>query len=70
MSPLSRCSERPTTAKTVQLCATGDPVCCPGGLNRSAHRSYKDNGMAIQAADFAARQLGAPAASATVVHRG
>jgi cutinase len=67
MSPLSRCSERPTTAKTVQLCATGDPVCYPGGLNRSAHRSYKDNGMAIQAADFVARQLGAPAASATVV---
>ncbi len=48
------------TAKTLQLCATGDPVCFPGGLNRAAHSSYKDNGMADQAADFAARQLGAP----------
>ena len=55
------------TAKTVELCATGDPVCYPGGLNRSAHSSYKDNGMAIQAADFVARQLGAPAPAATVL---
>lgn len=45
-------------AKTIQLCAAGDPICFPGGLNRAAHSSYKDNGMAIQAADFAARQLG------------
>ncbi|ART74050.1 cutinase family protein [Mycobacterium dioxanotrophicus] len=55
------------SGKTIQLCATGDPVCYPGGLNRSAHSSYKDNGMAIQAADFAARQLGASAPAATVV---
>ena len=54
------------TAKTLQLCATGDPVCFPGGLDRSAHSSYKDNGMADQAADFAARQLGAPAPAAAV----
>jgi cutinase len=53
------------TAKTLQLCATGDPVCFPGGLNRAAHSSYKDNGMADQAADFAARQLGAPVQAAT-----
>jgi cutinase len=53
-------------AKTLQLCATGDPVCFPGGLDRSAHSSYKDNGMADQAADFAANQLGAPAPAATV----
>jgi cutinase len=52
--------------KTLQLCATGDPVCFPGGLDRSAHSSYKDNGMADQAADFAARQLGAPAPAAAV----
>jgi len=52
--------------KTLQLCATGDPVCYPGGLTRSAHSSYKDNGMADQAADFAAHQLGAPAPAATV----
>ena len=53
-------------AKTLQLCATGDPVCFPGGLDRSAHSSYKDNGMADQAADFAARQLTAPAPAAAV----
>ena len=54
------------TAKTLQLCATGDPVCFPGGLDRAAHSSYKDNGMADQAADFAARQLSAPAPAAAV----
>src|ERR1700744_5325536 len=26
-------------AKTLQLCATGDPVCFPGGLDRGAHSS-------------------------------
>jgi cutinase len=52
--------------KTLQLCATGDPVCFPGGLDRSAHSSYKDNGMAIQAADYTAGKLGVPASSATV----
>ena len=48
----------------MQLCATGDPVCFPGGLDRSAHSSYKNNGMADQAADFAVGQLkgGVPAA--------
>jgi cutinase len=54
------------SAKTLQLCATGDPVCFPGGLNRSAHSSYKDNGMADQAADFATRQLNAPGVGAAV----
>ena len=54
------------TGKTLQLCATGDPVCFPGGLDRAAHSSYKDNGMADQAADFAARQLIAPAPAAAV----
>jgi cutinase len=57
---------QPYAAKTLQLCATGDPVCFPGGLTRSAHSSYKDNGMADQAADFVARQLGAPAPTAAV----
>jgi cutinase len=57
---------QPYTAKTLQLCATGDPVCFPGGLDRSAHSSYKDNGMADQAADFAARQLTGPAPAAAV----
>jgi cutinase len=50
------------TAKTLQLCATGDPVCFPGGLDRAAHSSYKNNGMADQAADFAVRQSIATAA--------
>ena len=54
------------SAKTLQLCATGDPVCFPGGLDRGAHSSYKNNGMADQAADFAARLLGAPAPAAAV----
>ena len=53
-------------SKTLQLCATGDPVCFPGGLDRSAHSSYKDNGMADQAADFVARQLNVPAQAAAV----
>src|SRR6476646_6057949 len=53
-------------AKTLQLCVPGDPICFPGCLDRSAHSSYKSNGMADQAADFAARQLGAPAPSAAV----
>lgn len=57
----------PYTAKTIELCAAGDPVCFPGGLSRAAHSSYKDNGMAVQAADFAARKLGGPAPAATVV---
>jgi cutinase len=54
------------SAKTLQLCATGDPVCFPGGLDRAAHSSYKNNGMANQAADFVARQLGVPAQVAPV----
>lgn len=40
------------TAKTLQLCADGDPVCFPGGRDRAAHSTYRDNGMANQAADF------------------
>jgi cutinase len=53
-------------AKTLQLCAAGDPVCFPGGLDRSAHSSYKNNGMADQAADFAVAQLKGGAPTATV----
>jgi cutinase len=48
--------------KTLELCAPGDPVCSPGGLNRAAHSSYKSNGMADQAADFTLTALtGSPA---------
>jgi cutinase len=42
------------TPKTLQLCAPGDPICSPGGLDRAAHSAYVDNGMTDQAADFAA----------------
>jgi cutinase len=54
-------------AKTIQMCATGDPVCFPGGLDRSAHSSYKSNGMADQAADFVAGRLGVAGPAATLV---
>jgi cutinase len=54
-------------SKTIQLCAAGDPVCYPGGLDRSAHSAYKTNGMADQAADFVVGKLGGPAQAATVV---
>lgn len=53
--------------KTLQLCAVGDPICYPGGLDRSAHSSYKSNGMAVQAADYVANRLGVPAPAAPVV---
>src|SRR6201986_661025 len=53
-------------AKTLQLCATGDPVCYPGGLDRAAHSAYKNNGMTDQAADFASHQLIGPSRAATV----
>ncbi|WP_328356212.1 cutinase family protein [Mycobacterium sp. NBC_00419] len=53
--------------KTIQLCAAGDPVCYPGGLDRSAHSAYKSNGMTDQAADFVAGKLGGPVAAAPVV---
>ena len=52
------------TMKTIQLCNQGDPVCFPGGLDRSAHSAYKDNGMADEAAAFAANLL-APASSSS-----
>lgn len=48
--------------KTLQLCAPGDPVCQPGGFDRSAHSAYKTNGMTDQAAQFVADHLGGPSA--------
>jgi cutinase len=44
-------------AKTIQICNPGDPVCFPGGLDRSAHSAYKTNGTADQAAAFVANAL-------------
>jgi len=47
------------TNKTIDLCAPDDPVCTTGGgFSRAAHSAYKSNGMADQAADFAAKALG------------
>ena len=43
--------------KIIELCLPDDPVCSPGGSDRSAHGAYKDNGMAEQAADFAVPAL-------------
>ncbi|CAN5582240.1 cutinase family protein [soil metagenome] len=44
-------------AKTLQLCAPGDPICSPGGLDRAAHSVYAFNGMADQAADFVVQAI-------------
>jgi cutinase len=43
--------------KTLELCNPGDPICFPGGTDRSAHSAYKTNGSADQAADFAVNAL-------------
>ena len=43
--------------KTLDLCAPQDPVCEAGSLDRAAHSLYAVNGMAEQAATFAARRL-------------
>jgi cutinase len=51
----------PYAARTIQLCVVGDPVCSPGGLDRSAHGAYKNNGMAVEAAEFVVRALTATA---------
>ena len=45
------------TAKTMDLCAPGDPICAPDGNNNIAHALYGVNGMVSQAATFAARQV-------------
>ena len=53
-------------AKTIDLCAPGDPVCSPGGgmttpthdeMFSDAHLSYVKTGMASQGAAFAASHL-------------
>jgi cutinase-like protein len=47
------------SGKTSDLCIPEDPVCSPTGSDNGAHTLYSTNGMADQAADFAARHLGA-----------
>jgi cutinase len=60
------------SAKTIDLCIPEDPVCSPDGNDNGAHVLYAVNGMAGQAADFAARRLsssGVPAtAAASITH--
>jgi cutinase len=43
-------------SKTIDLCATDDPV-CSGGMNVLAHGSYVQSGMTSQAATFVAGRL-------------
>jgi cutinase len=45
------------SGKTTDLCIPEDNVCSPNGTDNGAHTLYAVNGMAGQAADFAARQL-------------
>lgn len=46
-------------AKTIDLCAAGDPVCSAGN-DGAAHTAYAANGMTAQAADFAVEHLRPP----------
>ena len=43
--------------KTTDLCIPEDNVCSPTGSDNGAHTLYAQNGMADQAADFAARRV-------------
>ena len=43
--------------KTLDLCIPDDNVCSPGGNDNGAHTMYAVNGMAVQAADYAADRL-------------
>jgi cutinase len=45
------------SAKAIDLCIPEDPICSPTGNDNGAHVLYAENGMAGQAADFAARRL-------------
>lgn len=43
-------------AKTLELCAAGDPICSDGG-DGAAHTSYSKNGMVAQGAAYAAERV-------------
>jgi cutinase len=45
------------TGKTTDICIPDDPVCAPGGNDQAAHTQYAVNGLAGQAADYAANRL-------------
>jgi cutinase len=44
-------------AKAIEMCIPTDPICSPGGTDNGSHTLYSSNGMAGQAADFAAHRL-------------
>jgi cutinase len=43
--------------KSLDLCIPADPICAPGGSDNGTHVLYAVNGMAGEAADFAASRL-------------
>lgn len=45
------------SGKATDLCIPEDPICSPTGSDNGAHNLYAVNGMAVQAADFAARRV-------------
>lgn len=45
------------SAKAIEMCIPTDPICSPDGTDNGAHTLYSSNGMAGQAADFAAHRL-------------
>lgn len=47
----------PYAAKTIDLCADGDPACSPAGGTLKAHGSYVQSGLTAQAATLVAGQL-------------
>ncbi|KAA1433042.1 cutinase family protein [Mycolicibacter arupensis] len=47
------------TAKTIDLCAPGDPVCSAGD-DGAAHTAYATNGMTAHAADFVVAHMRPP----------
>ena len=46
----------PYQARTISLCNLNDPV-CSDGLDPGAHQGYATNGLAVQAAQFAAEKV-------------
>ena len=45
------------SGKTTDMCIPDDPICSPSGNDNGAHTLYATNGMAAQAADYAARRI-------------
>ena len=45
------------SGKTTDICIPNDPVCAPGGNDNGAHTQYAVNGLAGQAAAYAASRL-------------